>query len=174
MPCIGSMSISDAAPAQQEDDDDDSIPDMDDVDSDDDALEAPVRSMSSDGADDAVLLTRTYDVSITYDTYHWTPRMWLFGYNERRSPLSPKDLLDDISEEHARKTVTIDAHPHVKGVPHVSIHPCRHAEVMKQLVNRMEDSGRPMRPDQSLFLFLKFIASAVPTIEYDFTQPVGM
>ena len=26
--------------------------------------------------------TRTYDVSITYDKYYQTPRIWLFGYSE--------------------------------------------------------------------------------------------
>ena len=26
--------------------------------------------------------TRTYDVSITYDKYYQTPRVWLFGYSE--------------------------------------------------------------------------------------------
>lgn len=40
------------------------------------------------------------------------------------SPLFPS-LLQDISHEHARKTVTLDPHPHT-GVNAASIHPCRH------------------------------------------------
>jgi ubiquitin-like-conjugating enzyme ATG3 len=32
--------------------------------------------------DDNILKTRTYDLSITYDKYYQTPRMWLFGYDE--------------------------------------------------------------------------------------------
>lgn len=34
--------------------------------------------------EDAILPTRTYDLSITYDSYWQTPRMWLFGYDEVR------------------------------------------------------------------------------------------
>ena len=26
--------------------------------------------------------TRTYDLTITYDNYYRTPRLWLFGYDE--------------------------------------------------------------------------------------------
>ena len=29
-----------------------------------------------------ILRTRTYDMSITYDKYYQTPRVWLFGYDE--------------------------------------------------------------------------------------------
>lgn len=32
--------------------------------------------------EDSILRTRTYDLSITYDKHHQTPRMWLFGYDE--------------------------------------------------------------------------------------------
>jgi len=37
----------------------------------------------------------------------------------------------------------------------------------------MEDgreASKAMRPDQALFLFLKFISSVIPTVEYDFTM----
>ncbi len=30
------------------------------------------------------MLTRTYDLSITYDKYYATPRLYLFGYDEVR------------------------------------------------------------------------------------------
>ncbi len=81
---------------------------------------------------DNILRTRTYDVSITYDKFYQTPRIWLTGYDERRMPLSPTQALEDVSHEHARKTVTVDGHPHT-GISAVSIHPCRHAAVMKTL-----------------------------------------
>ena len=32
--------------------------------------------------EDPILPTRTYDLSITYDKHHQTPRMFLFGYDE--------------------------------------------------------------------------------------------
>jgi ubiquitin-like-conjugating enzyme ATG3 len=77
--------------------------------------------------------------------------------------------LEDISAEHARKTVTIDPHPHT-GVPSASIHPCKHAHVMKKLVDAArEETGEVPSVDSYMFVFLKFIATVVPTIEYDYT-----
>ena len=54
-----------------------------------------------------------------------TPRVWLNGYDEGRQPLTPAQALQDISHEHARKTVTIDPHPHA-SVQALSLHPCQH------------------------------------------------
>ena len=34
----------------------------------------------------------TEDLSITYDKYYRTPRLWLFGYNENGDPLTPEEL----------------------------------------------------------------------------------
>ncbi len=91
--------------------------------------------------EDNILRTRSYDVSVSYDKYYQTPRIWLTGYDEHRSPLSPAEALQDVSHEHARKTVTIDGHPHT-GVPAVSIHPCRHAAVMKKIADQMAEGAR--------------------------------
>ena len=46
--------------------------------------------------DNNVVATRTYDLSITYDKYYQTPRVWLFGYSELGSPLSPEQTFEDI------------------------------------------------------------------------------
>ena len=35
-----------------------------------------------DEPDDTVHKVRSYDLSITYDFYYQTPRLWLIGYNE--------------------------------------------------------------------------------------------
>ena len=56
-------------------------------------------------------------------------------------------ILEDVSEEHARKTITVDPFPH-SGVPAASIHPCKHASVMKKLGNMAEASGHPFRVDR--------------------------
>lgn len=37
---------------------------------------------------------RKYDVSITYDNYYRTPRVWLFGYDENGSPLDPTAVFE--------------------------------------------------------------------------------
>eukprot|EP00878_Enallax_costatus_P023857 GHUV01025412.1.p1 GENE.GHUV01025412.1~~GHUV01025412.1.p1 ORF type:complete len:140 (+),score=33.26 GHUV01025412.1:520-939(+) len=81
-------------------------------------------------------------------------------------------VLEDVSEEHARKTITVEQHPHL-AVSAASIHPCRHAEVMKKLVDNLIAGGTEFKLEQYLVLFLKFIASVVPTIQYDYTMSVG-
>ncbi|PRP82954.1 hypothetical protein PROFUN_06731 [Planoprotostelium fungivorum] len=111
-----------------------------------------------------IVRTRTYDLSICYDQYHQTPRLWLFGYDENGKALTPEQVLEDISQEHVNKTVTIASHPHT-GIPQAYIHPCKHALVMKKIIGRMVDSGKTPRVDQYLFLFLKFLHAAIPTIE---------
>ncbi|CAH9090734.1 unnamed protein product [Cuscuta europaea] len=119
--------------------------------------------------DDNILRTRTYDLSITYDKYYQTPRVWLTGYDESRMLLQPELVLEDVSQDHARKTVTIEDHPHLSG-KHASIHPCRHGAVMKKIIDVLMSRGVEPEVDKYLFLFLKFMASVIPTIEYDYTM----
>lgn len=38
-----------------------------------------------------------------------------------------------------------------------SIHPCRHAEVMKRLIEQLADSGKELTVEQYLLVFLKFV-----------------
>jgi ubiquitin-like-conjugating enzyme ATG3 len=70
--------------------------------------------------DDTLLRSRRYDISITYDKYYRTPRVWLFGYDENGSPLKPEAIFSDIMQDYAKKTVTIDPHPHISR-PHGKI-----------------------------------------------------
>ncbi|KAI9173338.1 E2-like enzyme [Blastocladiella emersonii ATCC 22665] len=170
------------APATADIPDMDAIPDMDDlaggmVEEDDPAALKPAAaaapgsaSASAPGAGSAILRTRTYDLTISYDKYYQTPRLSLLGYDEARRPLSPDHMLQDISQDHANKTVTIEPHPHVAGLQVASIHPCRHAEVMLRIMEKMLDAGRTVRVDQYLIVFLKFMASVIPTIDYDHTM----
>merc|ERR1712173_504939 len=122
--------------------------------------------------DSKILKTRTYDVSITYDKYYRVPRVWLRGYDENGNPLSSTQIFEDISADHAHKTVTVEPHVHT-GVVCASIHPCRHSEVMKRFMTKFEESGRRITVDGYLFLFLKFMSAVIPTIQYDFTQSVA-
>jgi len=70
--------------------------------------------------------TRTYDLHITYDKYYQTPRLWLFGYSEDRKQLTVEEMYEDVSQDHARKTVTMEIHPNLPGPPMASVHPCRY------------------------------------------------
>ena len=90
------------------------------------------------------------------------------GYAEDRSLLQPEKSLEDVSSEHAQKTITIDPHPHL-NLSAASIHPCRHASVMKKIMAQMGEGGDETAVEHYMLIFLKFIASIVPTIEYDYT-----
>jgi ubiquitin-like-conjugating enzyme ATG3 len=127
--------------------------------------------------------------------------------------LTPPQIFQDISADHAFKTVTIEPFPHLASLQAASVHPCKHASVMKKVIERMnagvveeqlaqrksagkegkkkwpfgkksssgkddkatasatpeEDEVDGMRVDFYLVVFLKFIASIVPTIEVDST-----
>merc|ERR1712048_1477511 len=50
----------------------------------------------ADAPDAHVVRTRTYDLSITYDKYYQTPRLWLFGYDENGEPLKHDQVYEDI------------------------------------------------------------------------------
>ncbi|CDY14035.1 hypothetical protein Bca4012_047538 [Brassica carinata] len=155
----------------EEEDEDEDIPDMEDFDEIDNDP-ATLRSnllVAHETDDDNILRTRTYDVSITYDKYYQTPRVWLTGYDESRVLLQPELVMEDVSQDHARKTVTIEDHPHLPG-KHASVHPCRHGAVMKKIIDVLMSRGVEPEVDKYLFLFLKFMASVIPTIEYDYTM----
>ena len=123
---------------------------------------------------DNVQKCRRYDISITYDKYYQTPRVWLLGYDERGQPLTSEQIFEDIMQDYANKTVTIEKHPHAESRSsiHASIHPCKHASVMKKIVDRLNEGDGQARVDMYLFIFLKFIQSVVPTMVYDFTVEV--
>ncbi|CDU23793.1 related to AUT1-essential for autophagocytosis [Sporisorium scitamineum] len=146
------------------------IPDMDDEtddlaggveEQDDAATAAPPTTLnnpasgSTSAADNGKLLSvRKYDCIITYDKYYQTPRMWLVGYDEHGVPLKPTQIFEDVSSDYAQKTVTIEPFPHghagpdssatssasAVGVATASIHPCKHASVMKKVIERMNAS----------------------------------
>lgn len=54
-----------------------------------------------------------------------------------------------------------------------SVHPCQHAAAMLNIIRALKDCGATVPSvEQYLFIFLKFIQSMVPTIEYDYTIDV--
>ncbi|CAL8090154.1 unnamed protein product [Calicophoron daubneyi] len=121
-----------------------------------------------------ILQTRTYDLYITYDKYYQTPRLWLYGYDEHRKPLTEAQMYEDFSQDHVKKTVTMEQHPHLSGPPMPSIHPCRQAEVMRKLIEAVAEGGAELAVHQYLMVFLKFVQAVIPTIEYDYTQNFNM
>lgn len=116
---------------------------------------------------------RTYDISITYDKYYQTPRIWLFGYNEHGVPLKPEDVFEDTVVDYNNHTVTPDIHP-CTGIMSVSIHPCKQADVMQKVVKIWVNDNLPPRHDLSILILLKSISTIIPTVEYDFTMDIEM
>jgi len=152
-----------AASEVVEEDDDDEICDMEDFEDDDDLV------IQTDKLDLNIEKTRTYDLSITYDKFYQTPRLWLSGYNEEGIPLKIDQMYEDISQEHANKTVTFEQHSSLSS-RQCSVHPCKHASVMKKLIEVVSEGGRDLGVHEYILVFLKFIQAVIPTIEYDFTK----
>ncbi|KAI0744096.1 autophagocytosis associated protein [Daedaleopsis nitida] len=219
---MGGLSIGGSKGEPAEIPDMDEIPDMEEdlEEAEDEATAAPKAVAATTGAGEVevakgnLLQVRTYDVMITYDKYYQTPRIWLLGYDENGTTLTPPQIFQDVSADHAFKTVTIEGFPHSATLQAASVHPCKHASVMKKVIERMnqgvieeqqaarksgggkdaksggkkwlfrrasgngkddkaaaggEDEIEGMRVDFYLVVFLKFIASIVPTIEVDST-----
>lgn len=143
---------------------------LDDQDKYTEGVEKSTREVRDSFPEGEIIHTRTYDLHITYDKYYQTPRLWLFGYDENRKPLNVEQMYEDVSQDHARKTVTMEIHPHIPGPPMASVHPCRHAEVMKKIIETVMEGGRELGVHMYLIIFLKFVQSVIPTIEYDYTQ----
>ncbi|KAJ3654752.1 hypothetical protein Zmor_013920 [Zophobas morio] len=135
----------------------------------------PTSSASKEADEDGEIIhTRTYDLHITYDKYYQTPRLWLTGYNEHHKPLTVEELYQDVSKDYAMKTVTMETHPHLSVPKMASVHPCRHAEVMKSIIETVTEGGGELGVHMYLIIFLKFMQSVIPTIEYDYTQNFTM
>jgi len=134
----------------------------------------PAQTDKNSGEAGEIIQTRTYDMHITYDKFYQTPRPWIFGYDENRKILTVDQMYEDVSQDHAKKTVTMEAHSHLSGVIAASVHPCRHADVMKKIIQTVTDGGKELGVHMYLIIFLKFVQAVIPTIEYDYTQNFSM
>ena len=72
--------------------------------------------------DDDIVRCRRYNISLTYDKYYATPRIWLQGYDENKKVLE-KEMFEDVMAEHAKKTVTLEKHTNLGGAKQATIHP---------------------------------------------------
>ena len=119
-----------------------------------------------------VVKTRTYDVTVTYDFYYRVPRMWLMGYNEKGLPLTDAEMKEDVMPEYRNKTCTIEPQT-CTGLRNISVHPCRHSLLLKKMIQDFQNSGKKLEVHMSILLFLKFLHSVVPTVQYDFTMDIS-
>lgn len=146
--------VDDAGEVGDKVEDEEEIPDMED---DEDDEEAIIRDFSGSKGDkgyvrphcseqnaanltDVLHRLRTYTLYITYTPYYRTPRLYLSGYDAvTNQPLPPMAMMEDIVGDYKDKTVTLEdfafASPPIKTA---SVHPCRHASVMKVLLDRAD------------------------------------
>jgi ubiquitin-like-conjugating enzyme ATG3 len=127
----------------------DDIPDIDDEDDDygvtepeDEAVAATTSHAQVKDARGNTLSVRTYDCYITYDKFYQTPRLWLSGLSPSRQPLTKDDVFQDVAADYAQKTVTFEPFPHRENSYMASVHPCKHANVMKKVIERMNTAVR--------------------------------
>lgn len=92
--------------------------------------------------------TRTYNIYITYSTSYRVPKVYLSGFNQNGSPLLPNEMMEDVMTDYRDKTVTIEKAPWDSGLTVISIHPCRHANVMRVLLDRAEARARAKHEEQ--------------------------
>ena len=123
--------------------------------------------------DDENSKVRTYDVSVTYDFYYCVPRMWLVGYDFKGRPLTDNEMKEDVMPEYRNKTVTIEPQT-CTGINNISVHPCRHSLLLLKMIKDFQETGRKMEVYMTILLFLKFLQSVVPTVQYDFTMDIQL
>ena len=106
---------------------------------------------------------RTFEISIVYDRYYRTPRVFLSGTNYEGKRLAPETVLSYVSPQHANKTITIELHPHLNELC-VSIHPCMHPHTMKRFIHEYLQRQEEFHLKMYMPLFLQFISCIVPTL----------
>ncbi|CCE63000.1 hypothetical protein TPHA_0D03650 [Tetrapisispora phaffii CBS 4417] len=81
---------------------------------------------------------RYYDLYITYSSSYKVPKMYLVGFSSNGSPLIANEMFEDITPDYRAKTATIEKLPFYKNsIASVSIHPCKHANVMRVLLEKV-------------------------------------
>jgi len=61
------------------------------------------------------------------------------GYQANGQPLPPKLMMEDIVGDYKDKTVTLEVFPFfANNIEMASVHPCKHAPVMKTLLDRAD------------------------------------
>ncbi|PYI05279.1 hypothetical protein BO78DRAFT_387765 [Aspergillus sclerotiicarbonarius CBS 121057] len=133
--------VDEAGNMGEEEQEEEEIPDMEDEDDDEEAIiREPVTGTTQP--------TRTYNLYITYANFYRTPRLYLSGYLSPSEPLPPQLMMEDIVGDYKDKTVTLEDFPWFEGsVKMATVHPCRHASVMKTLLDRA-DAALKIRRDK--------------------------
>lgn len=115
--------------------------------------------------------TRIYKIMMIYDQYYYTPRVFISGVDLENKVLSQEEVMEDIMSEYAHKTVTFEQMSCL-GQKMACIHPCKHSEALLSIISVMRANGLEVHPHMVLFIFLKFLNSIMPTLDFDSTMDV--
>ena len=118
--------------------------------------------------DNSIEDKRIYDITRTYDNYYRTPRIWFHAKSLTGQNISNEKILEDFSIEHTNVSIKIETHPYYK-LESVSVHPCKHADVMKKLIKIELENEKTVEVKQYFIYFLKFVSCIFPHISFDFT-----
>jgi ubiquitin-like-conjugating enzyme ATG3 len=109
-----------------------------------------------------------YNVSITYDQYYRTPRIWFEGIDAYGDMLSQKDIYSDFMIEYIKVSLTLETHP-ILNMNCISVHPCKHAFAMQKMfafeLEKKDESE--VKIVDYLVHFLKFASCVIPQLEFD-------
>lgn len=72
-------------------------------------------------------------------------------------------------EEYRDATLTNENFKFIEGAVMPTVHPCKHANVLKEMSDTIEEGGTKVLPEMTMFIFLKFIATVIPTVQFDTT-----
>lgn len=106
---------------------------------------------------------------IIYDEYYHTPRIFFSATDANGAPVSNDDIRQDIQREYLDKTLTMEKFPFLQNTTMPTVHPCRHAAVLKSMTDAMVESGHKVESHFALLIFLKFITSVVPYVDLQFS-----
>ena len=106
---------------------------------------------------------------IAYDEYYHTPRMFFSATDAELNPLSNDQIKQDIQKEYLDKTLTVEKFEFIPNRMMPTVHPCKHANVLKTMADAMRENGQKVDSHFAMLIFLKFITSVIPTVEFDIT-----
>lgn len=109
-----------------------------------------------------------YNVSITYDQYYRTPRIWFEGMNGYNEVLSQDEIYSDFMVEYIKVSLTLETHP-ILNINCISVHPCKHAFAMQKMFafELEKKDATDVKIEDYLVHFLKFASCVIPQLEFD-------
>jgi len=109
-----------------------------------------------------------YNISITYDQYYRTPRIWFEGTDGGGGLLTQNEIYSDFMVEYIKVSLTLEVHP-ILNMNCISVHPCKHAFAMQKMFafELEKKEASEVKIEDYLVHFLKFASCVIPQLEFD-------